>query len=144
MEIIKIGFCGDDCNCCPRYLATQNGNEERLKEVATIWQMIGWRDSVSSPEDMLCQNCTSVKICGLGIKECVIEKGVDNCGKCPDYPCERLPKIFKDNQKEALICKESLLEEDCDLFKKPSSPRKKGWIILIKNILTILRIIFLN
>jgi hypothetical protein len=123
--VLKIGFCGDDCNYCPRYLATQSGDEERLKQIAGIWQMIGWRDSVNSPEEMLCQGCASVQTCGLGIKECVIEKGVDSCGKCPDYPCEERVKIFKENQKGALIYKEKLSEEDYDLFQKAFFSKKE-------------------
>ncbi len=39
--MLNLGLCGDDCNYCPRYLATQSGDEERLKEVAVMWQMIG-------------------------------------------------------------------------------------------------------
>lgn len=122
--MLKIGLCGDDCNYCPRYLATKSGNEERLKDVARVWQIIGWRDTTEPPEKLMCQGCASLKTCGLGIKECVIEKDADSCGKCPDYPCERLLEIFKDNQKEALICKESLSEEDCNLFQKAFFSKK--------------------
>ena len=118
MEKLKIGYCGDDCNCCPRYLATQSGNEERLKEVSAIQQIIGWRDHLESPDDITCHGCNTVDKCGLGIKECVLEKGVDSCGKCPDYPCEKLLLILRNNKKEVNVCKNSLSKEDFELFKQ--------------------------
>ncbi len=123
--MLNLGLCGDDCNYCPRYLATVSSDEERLKEVAIMWQMIGWRNSVCSPEDMLCQGCASVKTCGLGIKECVIENGIDNCGKCGDYPCEKLVKIFEDNRKEAIISKDRLSKQDYALFQKAFFSKKE-------------------
>ena len=123
--MLKLAYCGDDCNYCPRYLATISYDEERLKEVAAMWQIIGWRDTTESPEKLTCYGCASAKICGLGIKECVIKKGIDNCGKCPDYPCERLQKIFEDSQEEAIICKENFSEEDSELFGKAFFSKKE-------------------
>jgi len=123
--VLKIGFCGDDCNYCPKYLATQSGDEERLKEVAVMWQMIGWPNPSDSPGDMTCHGCTTVNICGLGIRECVMEKGVENCGKCPDYPCERLSEIFENNEREAGICKANLREKDYKLFQQAFFSKKE-------------------
>ena len=123
--MLKLSFCGDDCNYCPRYLATQSGNEEHLKEVAAFWQMIGWRDNEESLEKISCHGCSTVKTCGLGIKDCVIEKGVDNCGKCSEYPCRKLLKIFKNNEKEAVICKDRLSVTDYKLFQRAFFSKKE-------------------
>ena len=122
--MLKIAYCGDDCNYCPRYLATQSGDEKRLKEVASIWQMIGWRDAAEPPEKLTCYGCASLEICELGIRECVIEKGLDSCGKCTDYPCEKLLKIFENNKKEANICKGIFSKEDYYLFHKAFFSKK--------------------
>jgi hypothetical protein len=121
----KTGYCGDDCNYCPRYLATQSGDEKRLKEVAVIWRMIGWRNTDELPEKIACHGCATVKICGLGIKDCVIEKGIDGCGKCGEYPCDKLLKIFENNKKEAIICREKLSKADYDLFQKAFFTKKE-------------------
>ena len=123
--MLKPGYCGDNCNYCPRYLATQSGDEELLKEVAVMWRMIGWRNTIEPPKKIACHGCATVKICGLGIKDCVIEKGIDSCGKCLEYPCEKLIKIFESNKKEAVICREKLSEADYDLFQKAFFTKKE-------------------
>ncbi len=123
--MLKLGYCGDDCNYCPRYLATQSGDEERLKEVAAMWQIVGWRDKAELPEKLTCHGCATVKVCGLGIKECVIEKGIDSCGKCTEYPCGKLIRIFNNNEKEADICKAKLSQEDYELFQRAFFSKKE-------------------
>lgn len=123
--MLKLGYCGDDCNYCPRYLATQSGNEERLKELAEMWRMIGWRNTIEPPEKIPCHGCATVKICELNIKECVIKKGIDNCGKCSDYPCEKLARILENNKREAVICRKRLSEADYDLFQKVFFTKKE-------------------
>jgi len=120
-----LGFCGDDCNYCSRYTATQSGDVERLKEVAALWKIIGWRDTIVSPEEMVCHGCSSVNRCTLGIKECAIGKGVDNCGKCNDYPCEKILKIFKENNLLADNCKELLSKKDNKCFQKAFFNKKE-------------------
>jgi len=89
-----------------------------------MWLMIGWRDTAEPPGKLSCYGCASVKTCGLGIKECVIEKGIDSCGKCTDYPCEKLIEIFNNNEKEANICKEKLSKEDYELFRRAFFSKK--------------------
>jgi hypothetical protein len=122
---LKTGYCGDDCNYCPRYLATQGGNEERFAEVATMWRLTGWRDTEEPPEKLACHGCASVKICGLGIRECAISKGIDTCGECKDYPCEKLRDIFRNNEKEAVICKDNFSKEDYILFQRAFFSKEK-------------------
>ena len=120
-----LGFCGDDCNYCPRYIATRSGDVERLKEVAALWKIIGWRDTIVSPEEMTCRGCSSVNRCTLGIRECALEKGIENCGKCNDYPCEKILKIFKENNLLADNCKELLSEKDNECFQKAFFDKKE-------------------
>ena len=123
--MVKSGYCGDDCNYCPRYLATVSGDEKRLEEVAVLWQMIGWRNGPTPPEEMICHGCETVKQCGFGIRECAIEKGIENCGKCRDYPCEKLSKIFENNEKEAVFCQKNFPEKDFKLFEKAFFSKKE-------------------
>jgi len=123
--MIKIGCCGDDCNYCPRYLATQSGDEKRFRELAAMWQIVGWRDTVEHPDKLICYGCASLEICELGIRECVIKKGLDSCGKCTDYPCEKLLNIFKNNVREASICKEQFSKENYVLFQKAFFSKKE-------------------
>jgi len=121
----QIGYCGDDCNLCPRYLATQSGDKERLKEIAAIWRMIGWRQTDEPPEKFLCHGCATVKTCGLGIKDCAAEKGIDSCGKCAVYPCDKLNRIFESNKLEAVSCRQILSSDDYNLFMKAFFTKKE-------------------
>ena len=49
---VKIASCGNDCNECPRYIATQSGDKEQLKEVAVLWRRVGYRDKIVSQEEI--------------------------------------------------------------------------------------------
>lgn len=88
-----IAFCGLDCAKCPAYIATHSGDSELRERVAEEWTTGEYK---VSPEDVNCEGCTSqgkplfpfcrecaVRLCGL-------ERGVENCAYCPDYPCEKL------------------------------------------------------
>jgi hypothetical protein len=44
----EIGYCGDDCKNCPRYVATINNDTEKLMEAALMWKRVGWRDTMGT------------------------------------------------------------------------------------------------
>ncbi|MBN1177096.1 MAG: DUF3795 domain-containing protein [Dehalococcoidales bacterium] len=121
----NIGYCGDDCNQCPRYLATQSGDEERFKKVAEMWRTVGWRYTLEPPQKQVCYGCDSLEICEPGIRDCVMAKGLDSCGKCADYPCEKLVRIFENNRREAAICKKKFSKEDYEIFQRAFFDKKK-------------------
>jgi len=116
--MLKLASCGNDCNFCPRYTATQSDDVERLKEVAALWNRVGWRDVVVSPEEMVCYGCSSANWCRYDIRKCVLEKKVDNCGECKGYPCENVLKTFEQTELYAKDCREKLSKEDYERFHK--------------------------
>jgi len=122
----ELGFCGDDCNCCPRYIATQSGDADRLKELAAIWKTLGWQDTIVPPEEMVCHGCASVNWCIYEIRECALQKEVDNCGKCENYPCEKVLKAFKRTESYAEDCKERLSKENYECFQKAFFSKKEN------------------
>jgi len=91
---LSLAYCGNDCTKCPRYVATQSGDVEQLKDVAALWYRVGYRDRIVSPEEISCEGCGSATWCRWGIKECAEGRGVANCGACDDYPCARVQKAF--------------------------------------------------
>ena len=92
--MLKLSYCGDDCNLCPRYIAAQSNSIEKLKEVAALWKKAGWRESIVPPEEMACNGCRTVKWCRYDdIRKCAKEKRIDNCGLCRDYPCKKIEKF---------------------------------------------------
>ena len=125
--MLKLAFCGDDCNACPRYIATQSGDVERLKEVAAMWKKAGWRGEIVPPEEMVCYGCASVKWCRYdNIRKCAQEKGIDNCGICQDYPCKRIEKVFEQTESYAKECEKSFSKGNYGcLYEAFFSKRKK-------------------
>lgn len=93
-----ISFCGLDCEECPAYIGTQEGDKDLIKKTAKRWSTSKHK---LVPDDIICDGCISVdrrlasfcsechvRICGVG-------KGVDNCGLCDEYPCKKLEKVWK-------------------------------------------------
>lgn len=117
-ETKLIAYCGNDCSWCPRYIATQSGELEQLREVARIWQKAGWRDGLEPPEKMACHGCLSADWCRYSIRQCAEDKGVDICGRCPDYPCPIVIKVFERTGQYAARCKEVLPAADFQRLQK--------------------------
>ena len=120
-----MGCCGDVCEICPRYTATQSGDEKRLREVAALWRIVGWWEVKESSKELTCHGCASVSHCDLGMRERALEKGIDNCGQCTEYPCTGLLDIFKNNEKEAGICKAQFSASDYHIFQEAFFSKKE-------------------
>lgn len=109
----EIGFCGDNCSLCPRYIATKTKDKDKLREVVALWIRAGWRDKVVAFEQMKCHGCASVKWCRYNnIRNCAQDKGIKNCGECTEYPCGEILQVFRQTESYAKRCKETCSEED--------------------------------
>jgi Zn-finger protein len=58
------------------------------------------------------------------IRPCVIEKGLDNCAYCEQYPCEILEPKMIDYQEVVKRYGSPLPQEDYELFVQPYENRK--------------------
>lgn len=67
----KIAYCGFNCLLCPLY----------EKEPKNEFKCGGCIDKPIS----YCKNCE--------IKKCAENKGLENCGECETFPCEKLDQI---------------------------------------------------
>jgi hypothetical protein len=123
--MLKMGYCGDICEICPRYMATQSGDEKQLREAAVLWKIVGWRDEKESFEELTCNGCESLEICELDIRDCVLNKSIENCGQCTEYPCARLLDIFENNEKEASIRKTQFSTKDYQTFHEAFFSKKE-------------------
>jgi hypothetical protein len=98
----NLAYCGLICQTCQIYLATREPDEEKkYKMRANIAQEIKkYYGEEIKPEDIGdCDGCKteggrlfSNNDCPMRI--CAIEKGIENCAYCHDYPCEALEKLF--------------------------------------------------
>jgi len=100
----RISYCGLDCFECVAYIATQEGDEEKLIKLAQEWYGVEEGPDLCAcdgckPEGRKNQHCSE-----CGIRECAIDKGVENCAHCSEYICEKLGEFFG----EVAIAKENL------------------------------------
>jgi len=83
-------FCGLYCGACVRYLSTKN---ERINSLAI--------DSGLSPEAFQCTGCKTNQVSrrckSCTIRECAIERGLDSCANCVEYPCTNLRLLHHNN-----------------------------------------------
>jgi hypothetical protein len=93
-----IAMCGLICNDCPTYIATMKEDNEELRKIAEKWNS---KDFPLKPEEVICDGCVVVdkrlmKWCNsCKVRECGLERNVENCAYCEDYPCEKLNNLWK-------------------------------------------------
>jgi 3-methyladenine DNA glycosylase AlkD len=126
--MLKKGFCGDVCELCPRYTATQSGDPNRLNAVAGLYRRLGWRDESVTPVELLCFGCTETPSCVLGVRECARERKVDHCGVCGDYPCSRIDRAFELSARYEALCLERSSSEEYAVLKKAFFEKKENLI----------------
>lgn len=90
-----LAYCGLLCNECPIYIATINNDQKAKAE---------WAEKCSNdkckfePEDMNCLGCFKVdvaksKMCsGCEVRACGVQKDIENCAGCDQYPCALVEK----------------------------------------------------
>lgn len=94
-----IAVCGLVCTDCPAYQATQAKDDAWLERVVAEW-----RQQYNAPnmvaEDARCNGCLALgqKQCShcseCDVRLCALERGVENCGVCPDYGCEKIAGLL--------------------------------------------------
>lgn len=91
--------CGHYCEQCEAFLATQLGDMQRLTELAEKHsQNFGKK---IEPAALKCDGCLSegVKIgfCAVcGIRICAVQKSIDSCAECDEFPCAKGAFIWKE------------------------------------------------
>ncbi|KYK29632.1 MAG: hypothetical protein AYK23_01490 [Candidatus Proteinoplasmatales archaeon SG8-5] len=93
-----IGVCGIVCTECPAYKATQADDDGLRAKTATEWSQAYGADI--KPEHINCDGCTTpgrkIHHCSeCEMRACGIAKGLENCGKCAEYACQKLEEFFK-------------------------------------------------
>ena len=121
-----IGVCGDDCSCCPRYSATQNGKPEDFERVKELWVRLGFRDPSFPVKDLACYGCGLDSRCAYPeLRACAYKKNLENCGLCNEYPCEMMMEAFVETErlKPLAMCK--CTSEEMDILNKAFFHKKQ-------------------
>jgi hypothetical protein len=93
-----IAVCGLDCASCPARLAHLNNDDILREKTAAEWSALFGADI--KPEDVNCTGCTDEGIkfphcentCFM--RKCAMEKELDSCASCTDFPCNQLSELF--------------------------------------------------
>ena len=99
-----VAFCGLNCRTCPIYLASNETDEAKKNDLKTsvmyeCKEYYGIDYSIQDIND--CDGCRSLTgriFSGCSkcpVRECAIERGIENCVFCEEYTCKKLNELFK-------------------------------------------------
>lgn len=119
---MMLAACGNRCDLCPRFTATQSGDPERLRAVAELWQQVGFRDRMVGNDEIACNGCED-QACPHQVRECAAERGVPHCGACPDFAgCATVARMLAKTADHALRCRvlagDAFAELNAAFFRK--------------------------
>ena len=92
-----MSCCGLDCLKCRAYIATRGNDIDLAKNIAAAWS--NEEEGFYKPEDIWCDGCHSDHrvhtFCArCPVRACAKGSGLDNCGRCENYPCIRLKSLW--------------------------------------------------
>lgn len=135
------------CDLCLIYRPSVE-KEDRRKEICAVWQKQNLLFR-ADPAEIICDGCSCEREGAVFFDEncktrkCVMEKGLEHCGCCGDYPCEGFPaepspeeiarmidieKLWTwEEQKlmEAYSCKKNMDAFRADMAKRNADSRTK-------------------
>lgn len=121
-----IGVCGDNCEYCHRYIATQNCSMSELEKVKELWVRLGLRPPDFPVEDMACHGCKPENKCAYTeLRACVNAKKHDNCGLCSEYPCDLINSVFEKTEKLKDRVNDVCNQEEKDILLKAFFTKKE-------------------
>ena len=85
-------YCGHDCSKCVTYIATQTNNDDFRRQAQNFYKESFGLDIPL--EKFYCDGGRSKNMFELCMvcpfKKCCIERGIDSCSKCSEYPCKEI------------------------------------------------------
>ncbi len=120
MSVKIISKCGYRCDLCLAFKENIVKNDRRAELSDGWYKCFGFR---MKPDEIYCEGCNTPgkpKLIDLNcsVRPCVIEKGLQNCSECDQYPCEnfRQREVVYEN---VIKDKEGITLSDRELFIKP-------------------------
>jgi hypothetical protein len=107
-----VAVCGLYCGACSIYWATQNEDEQKLKDFAQGLSAKTGKDF--SIDDVLCDGCLKQGRLDLWCRHCQIrlcdklQSGKIRCSDCDEFPCSRLTDFKNDGMKHHIEIIENL------------------------------------
>ncbi|UCD50056.1 MAG: DUF3795 domain-containing protein [Phycisphaerales bacterium] len=114
-----IAKCGYRCDLCLSYEANLNGDADRQRMSEALAKYYGY---TLPPEQIRpCKGCgatADAPDANCQVHPCVVARGLDNCGQCPDFGCEKL-KTRMDTVEECLKRCPDVPKDDYEQFFRP-------------------------
>ncbi len=67
---------------------------------------------------MMCHGCQDKEKCENNVRECCVEKKIENCGQCDNYPCSAIKKVFARTEAKEKEFKKILTKNEFKIFQK--------------------------
>lgn len=114
-----VSKCGYRCDLCLAFEANlkSEADKQRMSEALAKY----YHCSLPPEQIRPCKGCQEAPEAPDGdcqVYPCVAAKGLDNCGQCPDFGCERL-KTRMDTVEECLKQHPDVSKADYDEFFRP-------------------------
>jgi len=93
-----MGYCGLNCKECKTYIATITNDDALRESEAKNWTKVFNKEFTK--EMMNCTGCKGhgvrVWLCSeCPVRNCAINKGLNACVDCKEYPCETIKAYYK-------------------------------------------------
>lgn len=86
--------CGLYCGVCGVLYATRDNNEPFLEKLLGVYQRTIPGLEHLKKDDLRCEGCLSKQVSYFcrycAIKDCTVEKGIEGCHQCTEFPCEHI------------------------------------------------------
>jgi hypothetical protein len=114
-----IGYCGYSCHLC----AARSEDPDIRQKLVDGWRKIFGHENYTA-ENVQCDGCVNNgkiadKQCEA--RPCAMEKGIENCVLCDEFPCKKVSHLLGTREGMLLFCMpqtRSITEEEYNLCMK--------------------------
>ncbi len=118
-----VSRCGYRCDLCLAF-APNAQTTDRRKRISDGWfKIFGFRIPEEEIACDCCKNDGNLIDTSCPVRPCVLSKGIDTCGTCPDFICDKLQSRMVDFER-LVIERGPISEEDRELFVRPYESRQ--------------------
>ena len=126
MNII-VARCGFRCDLCPAFVKNSRTAAERRTGSAAWLKYFGLK---VKPESMRCNGCLGEDCADYtfpekkcAVRRCVIERKLENCSQCAEYPCATIEKRMRGVEKVIRRFQNKIPVREFDRFIAPYDAR---------------------
>jgi hypothetical protein len=116
-----LSRCGFRCDLCMAYRLNVESHPENRQLLSDGWfKYFGFH---IQPENIICDGCLSDQCITLDkdcrVRPCVMDKGLDNCGLCEIFGCDKLKERLVTFEGIQAHFTEPIPDEDRERFIRP-------------------------